>query len=80
MPGAGSNHRHCDFQSRIPWFAKRLVTRNLPRVRIKSLIISSLFVDATRQRTHTHRHWGELIVRTQCGHEHESRKPERGDD
>jgi hypothetical protein len=79
-PGAESNHRHCDFQSRLPTFAKPMVSRNLPYVRIKTLIISSIFVDAPRQRTHTHGHWSELIVRTQCGHEHESGKPNRRND
>ena len=78
-PGAESNHRHCDFQSRVPPFTKPLVSRNIPRARIKTLIISSIFIDATRRCPHTRGHWSELIVRTQCGHEHESRKPQRRD-
>src|SRR5438105_401650 len=67
-PGAESNHRHCDFQSRIPPFAKGLISQGLTCVRIRTLIISSPFVDATRQWTYTWRHSSELIVRTQRGH------------
>jgi hypothetical protein len=55
--------------------AKSLASRNLRRVRIETLIISSISVDIPRQRTHTRGHWGELIVRTQRGHEHEISKP-----
>jgi hypothetical protein len=79
-PGAESNHRHCDFQSRTPLLSKALTVRRFSYVRIKTLIISSIFVDATRHRTHNRRHSSELIVRTQRGHEHEAGKPERGDD
>jgi integrase len=49
-------------------FANPLVSRNLSRVRTETLIIPSIFVDAPRQHPHTRGHWGELILRTRCGH------------
>jgi integrase len=68
-PGAESNHRHCDFQSRVPLLSKSLTFRRFSCVRAGILIISRISVDVLRHWTHTGRHSSELIVRTQCGHD-----------